>query len=78
MKFRVIEQNNLFYVQKRTGLLFKSWETLTKEGLPLDYDHDWEDAEPISFNNLEEAIAFMETIAYPPEPDNPPKIKAWI
>ena len=79
MKYRVIEEKSIFYVEKKTGFIFKSWVKLNQYGLPLDYNHDWEDADPKRFTNLKDAINFMEKSTYPPKKVNKtPVIKAWI
>lgn len=74
MKYRVIEINNRFYVQKNTGFLFTCWEYINIYGLPVDYNHDPEDASKIHFKEKDDAIMYMEGIAYPKEK---PALKVW-
>lgn len=64
-----------YLVQKKRAFLgmlpgVNKWETLNIYGVPLDYFHDWEDAEPARFHSKYDAVSFAEDIAFPKK--NPP------
>jgi len=78
MDLRVIENNGKFYVQRKKGIIFRKWEYLDEYGFTLDEYHD---DDPIVFENMAEAIIFMEDV-FETRPtlsrQEPLKIVAWI
>ena len=78
MNLRVIERDGKYYVQKKIGIIFKQWEYLREDMMLIDYEHDWEDAEPYSTEDKGEAIDFMERVYTGKYPQDHYKVIAWI
>jgi len=76
--YRVICLDGIFYVQEKIGIIFKQWEYLNQYGITLDYDYDWEDAEPARFEDKESAIKFMEESSDPCQKPKDIEVIAWI
>lgn len=61
MRFRVVKTpEGKYRIQQLEGIFFKTWEYLNIYGIPLDYNHDLEDTTPIEFDEIDDALTYMD------------------